>query len=140
VLSCSAVTLFDAVEAGVPTYVIDVMAGAMSLAPSCVLEVLGVSATTYRRRDCAKRPLPDLAGHRAMGVLRTAAAALRQLLEESGDDGAVKMFDLSKWFGAWLHESLPELGGRSPAEMLRNAEGVHALEAVFHRMRGGLPA
>ena len=37
-------------------------------------------------------------------------------------------------------EPLPELGNKTPAEMLRNPEGQRAVELVLERMRGGLPA
>jgi len=39
-----------------------------------------------------------------------------------------------------MRQALPELGGKSPAEMLRNPEGQRAVEQVLERMRGGLPA
>jgi len=40
----------------------------------------------------------------------------------------------------WMREPLPELGDKTPAEMLRNPEGQRAVEQVLERMRGGLPA
>jgi Protein of unknown function (DUF2384) len=39
-----------------------------------------------------------------------------------------------------MREPLPELGAKTPAEMLRNPEGQRAVEWVLERMRGGLPA
>jgi uncharacterized protein (DUF2384 family) len=98
-----------------------------------------VSQTTFRRKEEAKEPLPDVAGHRVMGFLR-AATTLHRLLEESGDAHLLKDFDLESWIARWMREELPELGGRTPAEMLRNPEGQRAVEEVLERMRGGLPA
>ena len=103
------------------------------------MEMLGLSATTFRRKDEAKEPLPDVVGHRVMGWLRI-AATLRRLLEESGDRDALASFDLDTWLAGWMRQSLPELGGKSPAEMLRNPEGLRAVEQLIERMRGGLPA
>ena len=138
-LSAPSVVLFDAVEAGVPTYMVDVIAGATGQATANVMEMLGVSATTFRRKDDAKAPLPDVAGHRVMGFLRI-AATLRRLLQESGDPEALETFDLDTWLAGWMREPLPALNGKTPAQMLRNPEGMRAVEQVIERMRGGLPA
>ena len=139
VMASPGVTLFDAVEAGVPTYLVNVIAGATGEAVADVMDIIGVSQTTFRRKEEANEPLPDVAGHRVMGFLRV-AATLRRLLEESGDPDLLKDFDLEAWVAQWMREQLPELGGKTPAEMLRNPEGQRAVEQVLERMRGGLPA
>ncbi len=139
VMASPGVTLFDAVEAGVPTYMVNVIAGATGEAVADVMDIIGVSQTTFRRKEEANEPLPDVAGHRVMGFLRV-AATLRRLLEESGDPELLKDFDLEAWVAQWMREQLPELGGKTPAEMLRNPEGQRAVEQVLERMRGGLPA
>jgi putative toxin-antitoxin system antitoxin component (TIGR02293 family) len=139
VIESPGTTLFDAVEAGVPTYLVNVIAGATGEAVANVMDIVGVSQTTFRRKEEANEPLPDVAGHRVMGFLRV-AATLRRLLEESGDAEQLKDFDLESWVAQWMRERLPELGGKTPAEMLRNPEGQRAVEQVLERMRGGLPA
>lgn len=133
------VVLFDAVEAGVPTGMVNVIAGATGAAAIDVMDLIGVSQTTFRRKDEANEPLPDAAGHRVMGFLRV-AATLRKLLEESADPQQLKDFDLEGWVARWMREELPALGGKTPAQMLRNPEGQRAVEEVLERMRGGLPA
>ena len=139
VRSSPGIVLFDAVEAGVPTHLVDVIAEATGQPVSTVMEIIGVSPTTFRRKDEAGEVLPDVAGHRLMGLLRV-AATLRRLLEESGDSTQLKDVDLDAWLAEWLREPLPELGDRTPAELLRNPEGLRAVEQVLERMRGGLPA
>lgn len=139
VIASPGVALYDAVEAGVPTYLVDLIAGATGDAVTRVMDVIGVSQTTYRRKDDAGEPLPDAAGHRVMGLLRV-MATLRRLLEESGDPQRLAAFDLEAWAAQWMREPLPELGGKTPAQMLRNPEGQRAVEQVLERMRGGLPA
>jgi putative toxin-antitoxin system antitoxin component (TIGR02293 family) len=133
------VVLYDAVESGVPTYMVDLIAGATGESVTRVMDVIGVSQTTYRRKDQAQESLPDAAGHRVMGFLRV-MATLRRLLEESGDPEQLAKFDLEAWVAQWMRDRLPELGGKTPAEMLRNPEGQRAVEQVLERMRGGLPA
>jgi putative toxin-antitoxin system antitoxin component (TIGR02293 family) len=139
VIASPGVVLFDAVESGVPTHMVDLIAGATGEPVARVMDVIGVSQTTYRRKDEAREPLPDAAGHRVMGFLRV-MATLRRLLEESGDPQQLARFDLEAWIAGWMREPLPELGGKTPAEMLRNPEGQRAVEQVLERMRGGLPA
>ena len=45
VLECPSVTLFDAVEAGVPTYLVNVIAGATGEPVGHVMDIIGVSHT-----------------------------------------------------------------------------------------------
>jgi putative toxin-antitoxin system antitoxin component (TIGR02293 family) len=118
---------------------VDLIAGATGEPVTRVMDVIGVSQTTYRRKDEAHEPLPDAAGHRVMGFLRV-VATLRRLLQESGDPAQLAEFDLEAWVARWMREPLPELGDKTPAEMLRNPEGQRAVEQVLERMRGGLPA
>jgi putative toxin-antitoxin system antitoxin component (TIGR02293 family) len=139
VIRSPGIVLFDAVEEGVPTYLVNVIAVATRQPVSVVMDIIGVSPTTFRRKEEANEPLPDVAGHRVMGFLRI-AATLRRLLDESGDPEALQTFDLEGWLADWMQQQLPELGGKTPAEMLRNPEGLRAVEQVLERMRGGLAA
>ena len=131
--------LFDAVESGVPTHLVNVIAGATGQSVAAVIGLIGVPETTFRRKEEANEPLPDAAGYRVIGFLRV-VATLRKLLGESGDSEQLKGFDLEGWVAGWMREKLPELGGKTPAEMLRNPEGQRAVEEVLERMRGGLAA
>jgi putative toxin-antitoxin system antitoxin component (TIGR02293 family) len=133
------VSAFDAVEAGVPTALVHLIAHATGQPVNAVMDLVGVSATTFRRKEEAGEPLPDVSGHRLMAFLRL-AATLRRLLQESGDATQLASFDLETWLGAWMREPLPQLGNKSPATLLRNPEGQRLIEQVLDRMRGGLPA
>ncbi|MES2743090.1 MAG: antitoxin Xre/MbcA/ParS toxin-binding domain-containing protein [Pseudomonadota bacterium] len=133
------VQLYDAVEAGVPTDVVKLIAKATGEPASVIMGLAGVSQTTFVRNEAANRPLPDVAGHRIMAYLRL-LATLHRMLDESGDPEQMKTFDLEAWFARWVHEKLPELGNKTPADMLRNPEGQRAVEQVLERMRGGLAA
>lgn len=139
VIASPGIVLFEAVEAGVPTYLVHVIAGATAQPVTTVMDLIGVPETTFRRKEEAGEPLAGAAAYRVMGFLRV-AATLRRLLEESGDPEELKDFDLSGWVAQWMREELPELGGKTPAEMLRNPEGQRAVEEVLERMRGGLAA
>src|SRR4051812_28660551 len=58
VRSSSGIVLFDAVEAGVPTHLVDVIAEATGQSVSSVMDIIGVSPTTFRRKDEAGEVLP----------------------------------------------------------------------------------
>jgi putative toxin-antitoxin system antitoxin component (TIGR02293 family) len=139
VISSSDVALFEAVELGVPTRLVDMIAPATYDTPSRVMDMVGVAATTFKRKDEAKEALPEAAGQRVMGLLRV-MATLRRALDESGDPEQLAGFDLEAWLAQWLKEPLPELKNKTPAEMLRNPDGQRALAQIIERMRGGLPA
>ncbi len=132
-------SLYDAVELGVPTSVVLLIAKAFEGSRESVMDLIGVSETTFRRKEEAKEPLPEIAGHRVMALLRI-VAKLQRLLEESGDPEQLADFNLESWVRTWIGEPLPEFGDKTPAEMLRNPEGQRAVEELLERMRGGLPA
>lgn len=138
IVDCPPVDLYDAVEEGVPTAVVPVIAGAFGGTHESVMELIGVSETTFRRKQEASEPLPEVAGHRVMGFLRI-VARLQRLLHDSGDPVQLAGFDLETWVRDWMGEALPEFGGKTPAQMLRNPEGQRAIEELLDRMRGGLP-
>lgn len=139
IMASDDVALFEALEMGVPTALVDLIAAATNEPVTRVLEVIGVAPTTFKRKDEAHESLPDAAGQRVMGLLRV-MATLQRALEESGDPEQVAAFDLEAWMAQWLKEPLAELRNKTPAEMLRNSEGQRALEQIIERMRGGLPA
>lgn len=132
-------TLYRAVEEGVPAITVMLISKALCETAPGVLDIIGCPETTYQRKAKAGEPLPDAAGHRTVALMRV-VATLRQLLVESGDTEQVKDFDLEGWVSAWLRAPLPELGGATPAALLRNPDGQRVIETLLERMRGGLVA
>lgn len=132
-------TLYRAVEQGVPAFTVVLISKAFDAPAPQVLDIIGLAETTYRRKSEAGESLPEVAGHRAVALMRV-VAKLRQLLAESGDPQRVKEFDLDSWVSDWIKEPLPELGGATPAALLRNPEGQRVVENLLERMRGGLAA
>jgi putative toxin-antitoxin system antitoxin component (TIGR02293 family) len=139
VIASDDMQLFDAIEQGVPPCVVDMIAAATHEPTAWVMDIIGVAPTTFKRKEEAGESLPEAAGQRVMGLLRV-MATLRRALDESGDAEQLASFDLEAWLARWLKEPLAELKNKTPAEMLRNAQGQRALEQVIERMRGGLPA
>jgi putative toxin-antitoxin system antitoxin component (TIGR02293 family) len=133
------VHLYNAVEQGVPTSIVILIAAAFGGSRESVMDLIGVSETTFRRNEEANKPLPEVAGHRVMAFLRI-VAMLQRLLDESGDPDRLTTFDLESWVKEWMREPLRELDDKTPADMLRNPEGQRAVEQLLERMRGGVPA
>ena len=136
-LNAPASDLFEALEEGVPTYVVDLIASATQQPASFVMDMIGISPRTFSRREQANEPLPDVAGHRVMGFLRL-AATFQRVLDESGDPEALPSFDLGGWLGNWMQQTQQQLGGRTPAQMLRNPEGLRVLEQGIQRKQAGV--
>lgn len=132
-------TLFKAIEEGVPATTVLVVAKALGYPSLEILRMLGLSESTFRHKVEIGAPLPEVSGHRAVALLRV-IARLGQLLADSGDKELLSHFDLESWIGAWLKEPLPELGGATPATLLRNPEGCRVVERLLDEMRGGLVA
>lgn len=139
VLKCRGTVLFDALEVGVPTVMVDIVAGAMSQSHSKVLRMIGVTPATLRRRMASDAPLPPLAGHRVMALLRV-AATMRRTLDKVGEPSASDALGRHAWLAGWLMQHLGQLGGRTPAELLRNPEGLRVLEHEIERIWNELPA
>lgn len=132
-------TLYNAIEEGVPTNVVVLISKALCESAPGVLDIIGLPETTYQRKAKAGETLPDAAGHRTVAIMRV-VATLRQMLAESGDADQVKEFDLEGWVSTWIRTPLPELGGATPAALLRNPDGQRVIESLLERMRGGLAA
>lgn len=131
--------MYDAIEQGVPTSTVLLISAVFGAPRESVMDLIGVTESTFRRKEEAGEPLPEVAGHRVMAFLRI-VAKLSRLLEESGDAEELKSFDLEGWVREWLATPLPEFSDKTPADMLRNPEGQRAVEELLERMRGGLPA
>jgi len=134
-----ALTLYRAVEEGVPSEIVAVVSKALAVPASTILRILGLPESTFRRKAQLGEPLPDVAAHRLVALLRV-VATLRQMLAASGDADRVKSFDLEHWVALWISEQVPALEGLTPAALLRNPDGQRVVEVLLERMRGGLVA
>lgn len=127
--------LFDVLEAGVPTEMVAVIAGAMFQPHREVLRMLGVTPATFGRRATLSGVLPPLAGHRVMALLRL-AATMHRTIDKAGKRAPGEVLCRQDWLAAWLKQPMKRLGRRTPAEMLRNAEGLRVLEMEIERIWG----
>lgn len=71
---------------------------------------------------------------------RLVLAKVRALLRDSGDPTLIRRFDLEAWADEWMLAPMIELNGKSPAQVLRHANGRATVELLLERMRGGVCA
>ena len=67
-------------------------------------------------------------------------AKVRALLRDSGDPTLSRRFDLDAWADEWILAPMIELNGKTPAQVLRYANGWATVERLLERMRGGVCA
>lgn len=71
---------------------------------------------------------------------RLLLAKVRALLRDSGDPTLSRRFDLDAWADEWILVPMIELNGKTPAQVLRFANGWATVERLLERMRGGVCA
>jgi len=106
-------------------------ASAVVIATVTVAVSLSACSSSKKAASAVATPVAGLSGN----VVVFAASSLQVTFTKLIAD-----FDLEGWVSEWIRNPLPELNGKTPAEMLRNPEGQRAVEELLDRMRGGLPA
>ncbi len=66
--------------------------------------------------------------------MRTLAAVVRRIVDESGDPAG---FDALAWTLQWVHAPVPALGGATPLDCMRSAEGRALVETLVLRLQSG---
>jgi hypothetical protein len=68
------------------------------------------------------------------------SAKARAMLRESGDRPSSRRFDIEALVDQWMQLPLPELDGKTPAQVLQRVRGWPSVELVLERMRSGMCA
>lgn len=109
---------------GVPARAVDRVADLFGVTKGRLMDVAGISASTYSRHVRTRKNLP-----------RDASEALTRL---------VRLHALAAGFLAkpekWFLEKTPLLDGKSPLEAAGTEAGGRAVEALLHRIEHGGPA
>lgn len=93
--------------------------------------MVGLSRGSMYRRTTRGLPLLRAEASRVLG-LHHLVDEVQSMVEESGNPEG---FDTGHWLCNWLHEPLPALGGRLPAEYMKTFEGQQLVSAIVARMR-----
>jgi uncharacterized protein involved in copper resistance len=80
-----------------------------------------ISRTSLNHRVQARLPLPVDESQHVQGI-ESLVRQVQAMVEESVH-GEAAGFDSARWFGHWLRQPLPALGGRLPASYLHTLEG-----------------
>lgn len=94
---------------------------ALGLPRRTLFAFLGISRTSVNHRLQARLPLPVDESQHVQGI-ESLVGQVQAMVEESVH-GEAAGFDSARWFGHWLRQPLPALGGRLPASYLHTLEG-----------------
>jgi len=81
----------------------------------------------------SRKPLNLPESERLLGV-RQLVDQVQQMVEQSGDP---KGFNASEWVDQWLEQSLPALGGKSPAEYMDTEAGRELVSQLLRQAQSG---
>ena len=100
---------------------------------SKLVQSLGLARSTLSYKVQHKKDLTPNEAERLVGVYRL-IGQVEAMVKESGDPEG---FDAGKWFGEWMEQPLPALGGKRPAEYLDNGMGRELVSNLLYQIQSG---
>lgn len=122
-----------AIEAGVPSQFLAVLAEDMDVPQNTLYGWAGIAPATAKRKLGARKPLSPGEGERAVGIAQL-LGQVQALVQASGNQGA---FDARKWTARWLGQPNPALGGQTPGRYMNTAEGRAIVSDLIALGAGG---
>ncbi len=107
------------IRAGVPASRIPELAAAMSVSRERLLGMLNLPETSIRRKARQGAMLSTEHSERVIGLVHL-IGQVAVMVEDSGDPTD---FDAARWFGGWLEQPIPALGGGRPADYMETMTG-----------------
>lgn len=104
----------DNFQAGLDPKVIALIAKQMGATQKNLQKYLQLSSTTVERKKSKAASL-DLYQSERLAGLKRLIDQVQAMVEDAGDPSSV---DAAKWFGRWIEQPLPALGGKKPAQYL----------------------
>jgi putative toxin-antitoxin system antitoxin component (TIGR02293 family) len=125
--------LVEMVKRGAPAGAIAQLAEHMRIPQKRLMDALGLSRASVKRKVAHGQPLTAPESSRVLGLARMIGQVQLMVHELGGPD----QFDAAVWLAGWLEDSLPALGGRMPAEFMDTAEGQAMVTQLLAQMRSG---
>lgn len=122
-------TIRDAIRKGVSARSVEAVAGLLHLPADRMAHLLGIPASTARRKARLDGVLAPDQGERVVGLQRL-IGQVQAMVDEGGDPEG---FDAGAWTSAWLNEPHPALGGAKPVEYLDTLTGQQILSDLLAR-------
>ena len=123
----------EIVEGGVPARLLTRLATTLQVSQERLYSTIGVSRATANRAIKAECALNAADSEHAMGLARL-VGQVEQIVQESGDPEG---FDAGKWVADFLDSEQASLGGRRPAELMRNSDGRAVVATLVNQMQSG---
>jgi uncharacterized protein (DUF2384 family) len=101
-----------------------------------LIEILGLSATSVRRRAQTGELLSSSETERFLGVKALFGKAHAMVVEMPGAEG----FDVARWLVSWLRTPSALLAGETPGSYMDTIEGQRLVANLLSMMRSGVCA
>lgn len=129
----SAADRIHAIEAGVPSKFLTVLAEDMDVSQNTLYGWAGIAPATAKRKLSSHKPLSLDEGERALGIAQL-VGQVEALVRASGNGNE---FDARRWTAQWLGQPNPALGGRPPGRYMNTAEGRAIVSDLISMGAGG---
>jgi putative toxin-antitoxin system antitoxin component (TIGR02293 family) len=123
----------DLVRGGAPSTMVNVISREMEITKDRFVRIMGLPRATVARKIANKSDLSADESERLVGL----AKLIGQVEAIVGAAGAPEGFKPARWFGEWMSQSLPALGGRRPEDLLDTADGRELVSKLLAQMESG---
>ncbi|MES2937307.1 MAG: antitoxin Xre-like helix-turn-helix domain-containing protein [Pseudomonadota bacterium] len=123
----------DLVRHGAPSIMVNVISKEMEITKERFVHIVGLPRATVTRKIAKKANLSADESERLVGL----AKLIGQVQASIEESGAPEGFKPAKWFGEWISQPLPALGGRRPEELLDTADGRELVSKLLAQMQSG---
>jgi len=133
--SASPVAVMELERQGVPATIMGDLARWMELPAVRLFEIVKIPRSTALRKAATSTCIDGSAGLTIIGIIRLLGIA-RRIVEESAPESE-RDFDTIKWFGQWIEQPHPGLGGSRPAELLDTPTGISMVAQMLGAIQSG---
>lgn len=121
------------VKSGVPSRIVGSISSDMGVPKDRFVKIIGLSKATINRKIANETALSADESEKLVGLARL-IGQVESIVKDSGSSDG---FKAAKWFGDWIVQPAPALGGRKPDELLDTADGREAISRLLAQMQSG---
>lgn len=121
------------VKGGVPSRFVGSISTDMGVTKDRFVKMTGLSKATINRKIANKSDLSADESERLVGLGKL-IGQVESIVKESGSPEG---FKAAKWFGDWIVQPAPALGGRKPEEFLDTSDGREAVSKLLAQIQSG---
>lgn len=121
------------VKGGVPSRFVGSISTDMGVTKDRFVKITGLSKATINRKIANKTNLSADESEKLVGLGKL-IGQVESIVKESGSPEG---FKAAKWFGDWIVQPAPALGGRKPEEFLDTSDGRDAISKLLAQIQSG---